>query len=261
MIQSGQSPACTTQNHGKVVSKNTLHKHACTVITTENEGAERYSVPVTVMTQAEKNQATLVTSVITLKKSSQHRIITNESENRSFQLNIIEGFIRLYCVNECQSNTTESTLALIDAGTSSSFYWNNQRRLMIEALEPSKVEFNPKGQPVDTNNFLENWILDLYEIKQPADSLERLIKLLLLLARTRGNQDSAADQSLISGLSHRRIGEIISSTRPTISRHLGWMQRQNLIDVDVATKTMRLNLLQLQAKQDELFAQPRPHLH
>ena len=213
------------------------------------------------MAQVEKNQATLVTSVITLKKSSQHRIITNESENSSFQLNITEGFVRLYCVNESENNATESTLALINAGTSSSFSWNNHRRLMIEALEASKVEFNPKGQPIDTNHFLENWILELYEIKQPADSLERLIKLLLLLARTKSNQDSAADQTLISGLSHRRIGEIISSTRPTNSRHLGWMQRQKLIDVDVATKTMQLNLLQLQAKQDELFAQPRPHLH
>ena len=213
------------------------------------------------MPQVEKNQATLVTSVITLKKSSQHRIITNESEHRSFQLKIIDGFIRLYCVNESNNDATESTLALIDAGTTSSFSWNNLRRLMIEALETSKVEFNPKGQPVETNHFLENWILNLYEIKQPADSLERLFKLLLLLARSRSNHDSAADQTLISGLSHRRIGEIISSTRPTISRHLGWMQRQKLIDVDVATKTMRLNLPQLQAKQNELFAQPRPHLH
>ena len=213
------------------------------------------------MPQVEKNQATLVTSVITLKKSSQHRIITNESEHRSFQLKIIDGFIRLYCVNESNNDATESTLALIDAGTTSSFSWNNHRRLMIEALETSKVEFNPKGQPVETNHFLENWILNLYEIKQPADSLERLFKLLLLLARSRSNHDSAADQTLISGLSHRRIGEIISSTRPTISRHLGWMQRQKLIDVDVATKTMRLNLPQLQAKQNELFAQPRPHLH
>ena len=213
------------------------------------------------MPQVEKNQATLVTSVITLKKSSQHRIITNESEHRSFQLKIIDGFIRLYCVNESNNDASESTLALIDAGTTSSFSWNNHRRLMIEALETSKVEFNPKGQPVETNHFLENWILNLYEIKQPADSLERLFKLLLLLARSRSNHDSAADQTLISGLSHRRIGEIISSTRPTISRHLGWMQRQKLIDVDVATKTMRLNLPQLQAKQNELFAQPRPHLH
>ena len=213
------------------------------------------------MPQVEKNQATLVTSVITLKKSSQHRIITNESEHRSFQLKIIDGFIRLYCVNESNNDATESTLALIDAGTTSSFSWNNHRRLMIEALETSKVEFNPKGQPVETNHFLENWNLNLYEIKQPADSLERLFKLLLLLARSRSNHDSAADQTLISGLSHRRIGEIISSTRPTISRHLGWMQRQKLIDVDVATKTMRLNLPQLQAKQNELFAQPRPHLH
>ena len=213
------------------------------------------------MSQTKKNQPTLVTSVITLKKSSQHRIITNESEHRSFQLKIIDGFIRLYCVNESNNDATESTLALIDAGTTSSFSWNNHRRLMIEALETSKVEFNPKGQPVETNHFLENWILNLYEIKQPADSLERLFKLLLLLARSRSNHDSAADQTLISGLSHRRIGEIISSTRPTISRHLGWMQRQKLIDVDVATKTMRLNLPQLQAKQNELFAQPRPHLH
>ena len=132
---------------------------------------------------------------------------------------------------------------------------------MIEALEASKVEFNPKGQPMNTNYFLENWILDLYEIKQPADSLERLIKLFLLLAKSRSDQYPTSEQTLISGLSHRRIGEIISSTRPTISRHLGWMQRQKLIEVDVTTKTMRLNLVQLQAKQDELFAQPRPHLH
>ena len=213
------------------------------------------------MAQAEKNLTTLVTSVIALKKSSQHRIITNESENRSFQLKIIDGFIRLYCVNDTGNNATESTLALIHAGTSSSFSWNNQRKLMIEALETSKVEFNPKDQPVDTNHFLENWILNLYEIKQPADSLERLIKLFLLLAKSKGDQDGHGEQTLISGLSHRRIGEIISSTRPTISRHLGWMQRQKLIDVDAVTKTMRLNLVQLQAKQDELFAQPRPHLH
>ena len=132
---------------------------------------------------------------------------------------------------------------------------------MIEALEPSKVDFNPKDHTGDTNYFLENWILNLYEIKQPADSLERLIKLLLLIVKTRNIQDSSTDQPVISGLSHRRIGEIISSTRPTVSRHLGWMQRQNLIDVDVATKTMRLNLLQLRTKQEELFAQPRPHLH
>ena len=132
---------------------------------------------------------------------------------------------------------------------------------MVEALEPSKVDFNPKDHTGDTNYFLENWILNLYEIKQPADSLERLIKLLLLIIKTRNIQDSSTDQNVISGLSHRRIGEIISSTRPTVSRHLGWMQRQNLIDVDVATKTMRLNLLQLRTKQKELFAQPRPHLH
>ena len=213
------------------------------------------------MAQAEKNPTTMVTSVITLKKSSQHRIITNDSENRSFQLKIIDGFIRLYCINDTENNATESTLALIHAGTSNSFSWNNHRRLMIEALEASKVEFNPREQPFDTNHFLENWILDLYEIKQPADSLERLIKLFLLLAKSKGNQGSNPEQTLISGLSHRRIGEIISSTRPTISRHLGWMQRQKLIDVDAVTKTMRLNLVQLQAKQDELFAQPRPHLH
>ncbi len=213
------------------------------------------------MAQAEKNQPTLITSVISLKKSSQHRIITTEGQNRSFQLNIIEGFIRLYCVNESKNNSIESTLALIYAGTVGSFSWNNQRRLMIEALEASKVEFNPNDQPAETNNFLENWILNLYEIKQPADSLERLIKLLLLLAQTTNNHDHCTEQTLISGLSHRRIGEMISSTRPTVSRHLSWMQRQKLIEVDLATKTMRLNTLQLRAKQDELFAQPRPHLH
>ncbi len=213
------------------------------------------------MAQAEKNQPTLITSVISLKKSSQHRIITTEGQNRSFQLNIIEGFIRLYCVNESKNNSIESTLALIYAGTVGSFSWNNQRRLMIEALEASKVEFNPNDQPAETNHFLENWILTLYEIKQPADSLERLIKLLLLLAQTTNNHDHCTEQTLISGLSHRRIGEMISSTRPTVSRHLSWMQRQKLIEVDLATKTMRLNTLQLRAKQDELFAQPRPHLH
>ena len=213
------------------------------------------------MAQAEKNQPTLITSVISLKKSSQHRIITTEGQNRSFQLNIIEGFIRLYCVNESKNNSIESTLALIYAGTVGSFSWNNQRRLMIEALEASKVEFNPNDQPAETNHFLENWILNLYEIKQPADSLERLIKLLLLLAQTTNNHDHCTEQTLISGLSHRRIGEMISSTRPTVSRHLSWMQRQKLIQVDLATKTMRLNTLQLRAKQDELFAQPRPHLH
>ena len=212
------------------------------------------------MAQAEENQSRLVTSVITLKKSSQHRIITNDSENRSLQLNVVDGFIRLFCVNGNEKKTTESTLALMHSGTVSSFSWNNQRRLMIEALEASKVEFNPKGQPINTNHFLENWILDLYEIKQPADSLERLIKLFLLMAKSSSDQDDTPEQTLISGLSHRRIGEIISSTRPTISRHIGWMQRQKLIDVDVTTKTMRLNLVQLQAKQDELFAQPRPHL-
>ena len=213
------------------------------------------------MAQAEKDLTTLITSVITLKKSSQRRIITNDSDNRSFQLKIIDGFIRLYCMNDIGDNTTESTLALIHAGTDSSICWNNHRRLMIEALEESKVEFDQKDQPVSTNVYLENWILDLYEIKQPADSLERLIKLFLLLAKSKGNQGANPEQTLISGLSHRRIGEIISSTRPTISRHLGWMQRQKLIDVDAVTKTMRLNLVQLQAKQDELFAQPRPHLH
>ena len=134
---------------------------------------------------------------------------------------------------------------------------------MIEALEASRVEFNPKGQLVENNQFLENWILNLYEIKQPADSLERLMKLLLLLASiNRCDQDGCSvDQTTISGLSHRRIGEIISSTRPTVSRHLGWMQRQNLIDVDVATKRMRIHIPRMQAKQNELFAQPRPHLH
>ena len=213
------------------------------------------------MAQAEQNPTTLVKSVLTLKKSSQHRIITNDSENRSFQMKIIDGFIRLYCISGTENNRTESTLALIHAGACNSFSWNNSRRLMIEALEASKVEFNPNGQPTGTNYFLENWILDLYEIKQPADSLERLIKLFLLLAKSKGNQGANPEQTLISGLSHRRIGEIISSTRPTISRHLGWMQRQKLIDVDAVTKTMRLNLVQLQAKQDELFAQPRPHLH
>ena len=213
------------------------------------------------MAQAEKNQPTLITSVISLKKSSQHRIITTEGQNRSFQLNIIEGFIRLYCVNESKNNSIESTLALIYAGTVGSFSWNNQRRLMIEALEASKVEFKPNDQPTEANHFLENWILNLYEIKQPADSLERLIKLLLLLAQTTNNHDHCTEQTLISGLSHRRIGEMISSTRPTVSRHLSWMQRQKLIQVDLATKTMRLNTLQLRAKQNELFAQPRPHLH
>ena len=215
------------------------------------------------MAQAEKNQTTLVTSVITLKKSSQHRIITNESTGRLFQLKIIDGFIRLYCVNESENSSNESTLALIHAGQAHSFTWNNHRRLMIEALEASRVEFNPKDQPVESNQFLENWILNLYEIKQPADSLERLMKLLLLLAI--GNRcdldDGSADQTTISGLSHRRIGEIISSTRPTVSRHLGWMQRQKLIDVDVATKRMRIHILRMRAKQHELFAQPRPHLH
>ena len=215
------------------------------------------------MAQAEKNQTTLVTSVITLKKSSQHRIITNESTGRLFQLKIIDGFIRLYCVNESENSSNESTLALIHAGQAHSFTWNNHRRLMIEALEASRVEFNPKDQPSESNQFLENWILNLYEIKQPADSLERLMKLLLLLAI--GNRcdldDGSADQTTISGLSHRRIGEIISSTRPTVSRHLGWMQRQKLIDVDVATKRMRIHILRMRAKQHELFAQPRPHLH
>ncbi len=59
------------------------------------------------MAQAEKDLTTLVTSVITLKKSSQRRIITNDSDNRSFQLKIIDGFIRLYCMNDIGNNTTE----------------------------------------------------------------------------------------------------------------------------------------------------------
>ena len=215
------------------------------------------------MAQAEKNQTTLITSVIALKKSSQHRIITSDNENRRFQLKIIDGFIRLYCVNENENSSNESTLALIHAGRTHSFAWSNHRRLMIEALEPSRVEFNPRGQPVESNHFLENWILNLYEIKQPADSLERLMKLLLLLASAdRSDRDERfPDQTTVSGLSHRRIGEIISSTRPTVSRHLSWMQRQRLIDVDAATKTMRIDILRLRAKQNELFDQPRPHLH
>jgi hypothetical protein len=213
------------------------------------------------MAQVEKNQTTLIPSVVSLKKSRQHKISTNSDRNRSLRLNIIEGFVRLYCVNDNENNATESTLALINAGTISSLSWNNPRRLMIEALEASKVEFKPNDQPTEANHFLENWILNLYEIKQPADSLERLIKLLLLVAQTTNQSDPCPDQTLISGLSHRRIGEMISSTRPTVSRHLSWMQRQKLIQVDLATKTMRLNTLQLRAKQNELFAQPRPHLH
>ena len=215
------------------------------------------------MAQVEKNQTTLITSVVSLKKSSQHKIATNSDRNRSLRLNIIEGFVRLYCVNDNENNATESTLALINAGTISSLSWNNPRRLMIEALEASKVEFKPNDQPTEANHFLENWILNLYEIKQPADSLERLMKLLLLLASAdRSDRDERfPDQTTVSGLSHRRIGEIISSTRPTVSRHFSWMQRQRLIDVDAATKTMRIDILRLRAKQNELFNQPRPHLH
>ena len=211
------------------------------------------------MAQAEKIQTTQATSIIKLKKSGQHQIPTNESKCQGLQLKIINGLIRLYCVNE--QNNSESTLAILQQGKTCSLTWNNHRKLMIESLEACNVEIHSKDDQLDTNDFLSNWILDLYEIKQPADSLERLMKLLLMLAKTTINLGSAPDPVKITGLSHRRIGEMISSTRPTVSRHLSWMQRQKLITVDSSTKTMQLDILRLRAKQQELFAQPRPHLH
>ena len=213
------------------------------------------------MVPVHDHQQSLTTSILTLRKSSQHRLITDNKHNKTFVLNIISGSVRLYCVNDQEITEGESTLALMNAETTSHFSWRNHRQLMLEALETAKVEFNPSAHAEGATGFLDDWILDLYEVKQPADSLERLVKLLLLLAKRLNPGTDFSQSATISGLSHRRIGEMISSTRPTVSRHLGWLQRHELISVDALTRTIQLDAPRLRARQEEMFGQPRPHLH
>ena len=163
-------------------------------------------------------------------QAGQRLILSRPHHNWSTTIFAEQGIIRLSTVvNEINS---EITVALISSLDNCTFQHPNSANLQIEAITESVVKINNEQKNHTANDdFLQEWIFQLYTVRHPIKTEERLKSLIRLLILRLGIR-TPEGYKLEFLLSHSRLAEMIGATRSTVSRSLGVLRDKGVISID-----------------------------
>ena len=163
-------------------------------------------------------------------QAGQRLIISRPNHNWSTTLFVEQGIIRLSTIaNEINP---EITVALISSLDNCTLHHPKSENLQIEAITESVIKINNE-QDIHTSNddYLQEWIFQLYKVRHPIKTEERLKSLLRLLILKLGIR-TPEGYKLGFLLSHSRLAEMIGATRSTVSRSLGALKAKGIISID-----------------------------
>ena len=163
-------------------------------------------------------------------QAGQRLILSKPNQNWSTTIFSEQGIIRISTVaNEINP---EITVALISSLDNCTFHHPTSENLQIEAITETVIKINNE-QNIHTANddFLQEWIFQLYAVRHPIKSEERLRSLLRLLVLKLGIR-TPEGYKLTFLLSHSRLAEMIGATRSTVSRSLGVLRDKGTISID-----------------------------
>ena len=163
-------------------------------------------------------------------QAGQRLILSRPNHDWSTTIFAEQGIIRVSTVaNEINP---EITLALISSLDNCTFHHPSSENLQLEAITETVIKIN-NDQNIHTANddFLQEWIFQLYAVRHPIKSEERLKSLLRLLIMKLGIR-TPEGYKLTFLLSHSRLAEMIGATRSTVSRALGVLRDKGTISID-----------------------------
>ena len=163
-------------------------------------------------------------------QAGQRLILSKPNHNWSTTIVVGHGIIRLSTVaNEVNP---EITVALISSLDNCTFHHPNSENLQIEAIKDTVIKItNEQKIHTASDDFLQEWIFQLYRVRHPIKTEERLKSLLRLLIFKIGSR-TAEGYKLEFLLSHSRLAEMIGATRSTVSRSLGALKDKGIISID-----------------------------
>ena len=174
-------------------------------------------------------------SNVSLRKT-QSLVLSKPSEHQWIDIEIKEGLLRISTHQELeQADITMAIMSPLECGR---FRYPKSCQLTIEALADTNLVicFNAEYNHHD-DDFLNDWLLALHFVRNPAKADERLLALLRLLSERFGKRTTEGFQ-LEFLLPHSRIAEMIGATRSTVSRTLSAMRKSRLIAVDELRETL-----------------------
>ena len=174
-------------------------------------------------------------SNVSLRKT-QSLVLSKPSEHQWIDIEIKEGLLRISTHQELEQG--DITMAIMSPLECGKFRYPKSCQLMIEALADTNLVicFNAEYHHHD-DDFLNDWLLALHFVRNPAKADERLLALLRLLSERFGKRTTEGFQ-LEFLLPHSRIAEMIGATRSTVSRTLSAMRKSRLIAVDELRETL-----------------------
>ena len=163
-------------------------------------------------------------------QAGQRLILSRPNHNWSTRIVVGHGIIRLSTVaNEVNP---EITVALISSLDNCTFHHPNSENLQIEAITDTVIKIiNEQKIHTANDDFLQEWIFQLYTVRHPIKTEERLKSLLRLLILKIGSR-TPEGYKLEFLLSHSRLAEMIGATRSTVSRSLGVLKDKGIISID-----------------------------
>ena len=174
-------------------------------------------------------------SNVSLRKT-QSLVLSKPSEHQWIDIEIKKGLLRISTHQELeQADITMAIMSPLECGR---FRYPKSCQLTIEALADTNLVicFNAEYNHHD-DDFLNDWLLALHFVRNPAKADERLLALLRLLSERFGKRTTEGFQ-LEFLLPHSRIAEMIGATRSTVSRTLSAMRKSRLIAVDELRETL-----------------------
>ena len=174
-------------------------------------------------------------SNVSLRKA-QSLVLSKSSEHQWIDIEIKEGLLRISTHQELEQG--DITMAIMSPLECGKFRYPKSCQLTIEALADTNlvISFNAEHQHHD-DDFLNDWLLALHFVRNPAKADERLLALLRLLSERFGKRTTEGFQ-LEFLLPHSRIAEMIGATRSTVSRTLSAMRKSRQIAVDELRETL-----------------------
>ena len=163
-------------------------------------------------------------------QAGQRLILTKPNHNWPTTIIAEHGIIRLSTV-ENESNP-EITVALMSSLDDCKFCHPGSEHIQIEAITDCFIKINNGHKDLAANDdFLQEWIFQLYKVRHPIKSEDRLKSLLRLLIIRLGKR-TPEGYKLQFLLSHSRLAEMIGTTRSTVSRSLGALRSKGIISID-----------------------------
>ena len=174
-------------------------------------------------------------SNVSLRKA-QSLVLSKSSEHQWIDIEIKEGLLRISTHQELEQG--DITMAIMSPLECGKFRYPKSCQLTIEALADTNlvISFNAEHHHHD-DDFLNDWLLALHFVRNPAKADERLLALLRLLSERFGKRTTEGFQ-LGFLLPHSRIAEMIGATRSTVSRTLSAMRKSRQIAVDELRETL-----------------------